>query len=432
MVQPREQLSRLLKALQRRLNERRGAVRRTEEAVGVSPGYFRAQRNRRKGASLLPLLKALDFINAHPRELFVEAFHPHNNPIRDLRRETHSLGTKPPRLVTDILRRANKPAVLPKLAATYLRELDSLHYADARLVRDQAIAAVRHIPRSLLPRLLGVYASALRLLEKHNGAQHALTTGLELAMAQDDVSTIGDLWQRFAFVVADSGNYQRALAISERAERIHVRVGDDIAIGKTLIDQGIWLYYLDWPLESIELHLAALPRLLHDPQLRRSRATALQTLGFNYLKLQDLDRAEAYAAQARQEASELGPWVFGGILWLQADIATARGRYEEAEGFFREAVEIFSPTSAGQAALASIELVRSLLLQGRDREAHETAKAMARLVELLHRKKNRVAEAALTELIRCGLERRGLSLALLDSTAQKIRKSRKKKRYCGR
>ncbi len=203
-------------------------------------------------------------------------------------------------------------------------------------------------------------------------------------------------------------------------------------MGKALTDQGIWLYYLDRHRESIDSHLAALHRLANQSLARRCRVGSLQFLGLNCLKLQDLDRAETYAAQARQEASELEPWVFGGILWLQADIAMARGRHEEAEGFFREVVEIFSPISAGQAALASIELVRSLLLQGRDREAHETAKAMARLVELLHRKKNRVAEAALTELIRCGLERRGLSLALLDSTAQKIRTSRKKKRHCGR
>ncbi len=431
MDRPSEKLSRLLKALQLRFHERRGSVRRTEQALGLSPGYFRVQRNSERRVSLLALLKALNSTHTHPREFFLEAFQS-RDPIRDLRHETSSLGTEPPRLVTEIQRRANNPVIPPKLDASYLQEIDSLPYTDARLAKSQAIAVVKHIPRPFLPRLLGVYASALRLLEEHDGAQHALTIGLELAAQRDDRSAVADLWQRLAYVMADRGDYHRALLISERAEKIFVRTGDSIGSGKTLVDQGLWLHYLDHPKESIDLHLTALLRLPQDPQLRRCRASAFQTLGFNCLKLQDLDRAETYAAQARQEASELEPWVFGGILWLQADIATARGRYEEAEGFFREAVEIFSPISAGQAALASIELVRSLLLQGRDREAHETAKAMARLVELLHRKKNRVAEAALTELIRCGLERRGLSLALLDSTAQKIRKSRKKKRYCGR
>ncbi len=425
MDRPSKPVSSLLEALQRRFQERRGSVRRTEEALGISPGYFRVQRNRKKGVSLLALLKALGFTHAHPREFFLGAFHS-RDPIRDLRRETSSLGAEPPHLVTEVLRRGDKPAIPPRSTTRFIQELDCLRYVNTRLARNQASASLQHTPRSLLPRLLGAYASALRLLEDHDGAQHALTAGLELAAQRDDFSAVADLWQRMAYIVADRGNYQRALVISERAERIHVRIGDDIGVGKALTDQGIWLYYLDRHRESIDSHLAALHRLANQSLARRCRVGSLQFLGLNYLKLQKLDRAQAYAARARQEASELGPWVFGGILWLQADIAMVQGRYEEAEGFLREAIEIFSPISAGQTALASIELVRSLILQNRTEEAYETAKAMARLVEPL-RRKSRVAEAALAELVRCGLERRGLTLRRLDDVAEKIATRRRQR-----
>ncbi len=234
---------------------------------------------------------------------------------------------------------------------------------------------------------------------------------------------VADLWQRFAFVVADRGNYQRALVVSERAERIHVRTGDDLGIAKSLVDQGIWLHYLDKAHKSIELHRAALRRLPESPQASRWRTSALQFLGLSFLQLEELDQADSYAAQARDAACGDGPWVLGGILWLQARVALSQGDYAEAEGFLREATEIFLPISSGQAALASIELIRSLILQDRADEAYETAKAMARLVEPL-RRKSRVSEAALAELVRCGLEGHGLTLRRLDDVAERISKGR--------
>ncbi len=422
---PEEQQEHIRAALDRLMRGRgHGTIKNAQQAIGRGPSYFTDQRRRRSPIDLRYLLKTLDFLGASPAEFFLETLDPSRDPIADLRLETDSLETEAPRLVTEVVQRAaGEEPTAPRHDADYLQELDSLRYVDARLAREQVIDAAQHVSRSLLPRLLGVYASALRLLEDHDGAQHALTTGLELATGNENRSAVADLWQRMAYVVADRGNYQRALVISERAEKIHGRVGDEIGVTKTLVDQGLWLCYLDRPQESIDLHLEALPCLLHDSRLRRCRTSVLQTLGVNCLKLRELVRAEAYAAQAGKEACELESWVYGGILWLQADIAKARRRYEEAEGFLREAVEVFSPLSAGQAALASIELVRSLVLQGRNGEAYQTSKAMATLLEPL-RKKNNVAESALTQLIRCGIQRRDLTLGLLDDIAQKIRDSR--------
>ncbi len=425
---PEEQQEHIRVALDRLMRGRgHGTIKRAQKAIGRSSSYFTDQRRRKSPIDLRYLLKTLDFLGVSPAEFFLETLDPSRDPIADLRLETDSLGTGPPRWVTEVVRRAaGQEATSPRHDGDYLQELDSLRYVDARLARDQAIDAAQHVPRSLLPRLLGVYGSALRMLEDHDGAQHALTTGLELAAENEDRSAVADLWQRMAYVVADRGNYQRALVISERVEKIHVRIGDDIGVGKTLTDQGIWLYYLNRFRESINLHLAALRRLARHSSVRRCRAGTLQFLGLNYLKLQDLGTAVRYAALAREEASEQGVWVLGGILWLQADIALAQRCYEHAEEFLREAVEVFTPFSSGQAALASVELIRSLVLQGRNSEAYETAKAMAALLSPL-RKENRVAEAALTQLIHFGIQRRDLNLWHLDDAAQKIRRTLKRR-----
>ncbi len=418
------QASNVLQALKCRLYERRGKVRQAERALGFSPGYFRVQRQRKQGGvSLLALFRAFEFLNIFPQEFFAEALDSSRDPIDDLCRETNALGNEPPRLVTEALRRVDRAPVAPRRDAVYLQELDALRYTDARLAHDHAVAVLEHLPADLLPCLLGVYGSALRLLEDHDGAQHALTAGLEMARAAADRSMVGELWQRFAYVVADRGNYRRALVISERAERIHVRTGNDLGIAKSLVEQGIWLYYLNQPHESIDLHRAGLRRLPQSPQASRWRTSALQFLGLSFLQLEELDQADSYAAQARDAACGEGPWVFGGILWLQARVALAQGDYAEAEVFLREATEIFLPISSGQAALASIELIRCLILQDRADEAYETAKAMARLVEPL-RRKSRVSEAALAELVRCGLERHGLTLRRLDDVAERISKGR--------
>ncbi len=422
---PEEQQEHIRTALDHLMRGRGyGIFRQAQKAIGRSSSYFTDQRRRGSPIDLRYLLKTLDFLGVSPADFFLETLDPTRDPIADLRLETDSLGTEPPCLVTEVVQRAAcKEARSPKHDADYLQELDSLRYVNARLARKQAIDAAQHVPLSLLPRLLGVYGSALRMLEDHDGAQHALTTGLELAAESKNRSAVADLWQRMAYLVADRGNYQRALVISERAEKIHVRVGDDIGVGKTLTDQGIWLYYLDRTQESINVHLAAQRHVASHSSLRRWQACTLQFLALNFLKSQHLGTAASCADQAREEASEQGPWILGGIVGLQADIAMARRRYEQAEGYLREAIEVFSPISAGRAALASIELIRSLILQGRDGEAHETTKAMATLLEPL-RKENSLAEVALTRLIRCGIQQEDLSFDLLDDTAEEIQNSR--------
>ncbi|MCP5113075.1 MAG: hypothetical protein GY953_19780, partial [bacterium] len=104
---------------------------------------------------------------------------------------------------------------------------------------------------------------------------------------------------------------------------------------------------------------------------------------------------------AREAAEGAEPWVVSGVLWLEARVALAEDDYATAEAALRQAVDVFLPVSPLDAGLASVGLLRALLLQGRAADAHAEAKAMARLVEPLG--DNPVAEAALVELVCCGL-----------------------------
>jgi tetratricopeptide (TPR) repeat protein len=141
--------------------------------------------------------------------------------------------------------------------------------------------------------------------------------------------------------------------------------------------------------------------------------------------LDELDLAERYARQARDPSYGLGQKrLLGKVVALEAAIARDAGRREEAERLYREAFEIFQPVDALDTALCGIELIRVQLRLSRTQDAYQTARAMMPLLEPLE--KNRVASAALTELLRSALAGKGLTEALLRSVASGLQKAQKR------
>ncbi len=420
---PDDQLESILSALHRRFHEGRlGSIRAAQQALGFNVNFFCSQRKRKSGVSLEVVLNTLEFLGVEPLELLAEALEPTTDTIALARKEVDFSGQEAPLLVRQIPKRlAGEPAdPSGELCdARFLEQLDELRYEDARLARDQALAAVGEVPHTLLPQLLGVYGSCLRMLENYGGARHALVAALELAQAQGNALDLADLWLRLANLVADLGNHSQALRLCRRATRISSLAEDPIGVGKAFLNEGLWLHYLGYPGEAIALGKAALVRLPFRPAVARFRVAALQHLAASYLRLGDLAEATHYAREAREAAAGAPPWIRGGILWLEARIRREEGDAAAAEAGFRQVVATFAPISAIDTALASVELIRVLHSLGKRDEAYETAKTMARLVEPL-RQKSRLFEATLLDLIRCGLERRGLTEELLQQTTASI------------
>ncbi len=89
----------------------------------------------------------------------------------------------------------------------------------------------------------------------------------------------------------------------------------------------------------------------------------------------------------------------------------------------REAIEVFRPISVDEAALATTELVRVLLLQDRTEEAQETARTMAKFIIPLEEKSPAAAAAAL-DLLTCGQAGGGIPMELVDRVAGVLEKER--------
>ncbi len=428
---PEEQLTSVLATLRKRFRAAgHGSIKRAQEALGLGVSYFRDQRNGKLRVDLVVLLKALDFLGRDPTVFFLEALG-QGDPLADLQGETAALPGPAPPIGAKVRRRLQraKPAGERHLGADYLERLDSLRYTDARLARSQALAAVDRVEPGLLPRLLGVYASALRMLGELRGAQKALALGLELADAGGDRAAVAELWQRFAYVVGEYGSYARALLISERAMSLFAKAGDFEGVAKTLVDQGKWLLYLGRHRSSCDLLQAALRCL--PASLLRSKAAAFQLLGLNHLEVGELDAASTCAEAAKREAVRSNePWLTSGVLWLEVKIALRQDDFVKAAGCFREAIGTFLPISPLETSLEAIDLLRVLAFEGFEAEMLVTAQALVPLVRALSG--NPEAQSVVAELVRGGMEGGSFSAGFLASKKAELEHSRTHREWCAR
>ncbi len=408
-----------------------GATSRIQLAAGLGGSFLRDQRGRLlagrdKGYDLSALLRVLQALRIEPGVFFGKIFGSFG-PIALTQLEAHGLGD-PPEIVARVkdflLFEEWQPlAEVPE----HVRELDAHRYRNAVDAARFALTGLEEVVAGPRPPawgipLLAVYGSALRMTDDFDGAQQTLVTALELAEPTGDEATLGDLLQRLAYVVADRrGDYRRASQLSRRATDYHNLVEDSNSVGKTLVDRGLWLYKLGRPDQAIRMQHRALRRL--EAGEHRHRFSALQVLGLCNRDLGDLENAHKHASQAAELAPLVGSLLTAKLLRLQAKIAVDRRQYEAAEEHLREAIEVFFPISAGEAALATTELVRVLLLQDRSTEAHEAAKTMAQFIIPLE-EKSRVAASAALELLRRGQAGHGIPMELVDRVADVLEEER--------
>ena len=221
--------------------------------------------------------------------------------------------------------------------------------------------------------------------------------------------------QRTASVVGDDGKYGMAFAISREATDRHLIAGDLVAVARTFVDRGMWLYYLERYREAIVMQERALSQLPASEQ--RHRFTALQGLGLYYQALGNFDRAQHYAQQAQASVVGLGSVIEAKQRWLYASIYFDQGAFDEAETLLQNVVTVFAEIHAGDAALASIDLAEVQLKAGRPADAYSSAQAILPLITPLGAQ-NRIVRAA--EHMLCELASRGAE-AVTESAVNQLR-----------
>jgi tetratricopeptide (TPR) repeat protein len=425
-----ELIRKILVELQRRFRVAgRGSVTRVEQALGLSAGYFKDQRRpERQRFDLKILLRALNALKVSPAEFFASVLGS-ADPLEVFKSEGATLLRKkaqPPRILAAEAQR--RPEEVGE--EVDLDGLDALRHDDPSSAARQARTLVPVVPDAQVPGLLGVYASACRALGRSEEAIIVLTRALDRAAEQDNHAALGDLLLRAGYVFSERGQVEMACALAERSALIFARSGDLVGVGRSLLDQGMCFFHLGRARQAAQTMTVALGYLEDEsgsaPQtlIQMNRWCCLMNLCIIHRSLDELDLAESYARQARKPCEGLGKKLFGRVVALEAAIARDAGRSEVAERLYREAFEAFQSIDALDAALCGIELIRVQLRLSRTPDAYRTAKAMMPLLEPLE--KNRVASAALTELLRSALAGRGLTEALLRSVASGLQKGKAK------
>ena len=397
----------------------RGAVTKACLHLGRSESFLRKKRRSDQPArlDLGDFVDLCDFLEEDPAVVLGEAVG--SEPERGL----GPPAGEPPAIVPKAWERFRScpESRRRRIDREVLEQLDTLRYEQAERVVRQTEELVDHVDLEILPRLLGVAGSAYRLWDiQLDAAQHVIEAGLQMAKLRGDQGATGDLMQRLSYVAGDHGLHEAALEVAERATGVLVRAGDLVGVGKSLVDQGMWLYYLDRPLEAIKAQETALRRL--PESVAFNRLTALQGLALNYHSLGKDDQAFELAQEAKDLCRDFDPSKLGKVLWLEARISMGLKDYALAEKSLLKAVQIYLPIHHGETVLATTDLVRVRLLQERPFDAWETAKTLHKLMWPL--RTNRIISAAIADLLR--VTSGGLTLALVERVRAKIERERER------
>ncbi len=404
-----EQLTKKLKTLGR------GSIGRVEQGLNKGSNWLRDRRRCGK-IDLGLLLDTFNIAQLNPVRFFHELFEYQGEHLIEPR------GTQPPLVTKALERLTTKTTTRQHIDETYLHNLDMLRYDQPEQVLTVGEEVIDHIDHQLIPNFLGVMGSAWRILYHTTSAEHAIVAGMKCAQQLENERVFARLLRRLVYIEVDKLNHHEALRLSKEATLIFARNTDLPGMGQALVDQGMCYYYLKQTHQAIASQQAALQYLAEDDS--RHRFAANQGLGLYYLELNDPDTASRHAERARQWSTGIESLNLGRLYWLQAGIELQRERYDEAEQFLEDTIGLFKTIHPADTALAVTDLIHVQLLGDNRTLAYQNAAAMVELLKPLNR--NSHITAAMMELIRCGLEGQGLTIALVARIRGRIEQERER------
>lgn len=312
----------------------------------------------------------------------------------------------------------------------YLDYLDRLRDDDAlgaaRLVTIVATELIPALPGPNSRRLslqcsaLGIFASARRLKGETTIAARSLRMAIDVARRAGLRDETAFMLRRSAYLLRDFGHFDRALSLLREALEIYVDLGDSEQVAQTSVERGMMLSGTgdyEAAILVLERALSTFDSLGADaPQFV---CAAHQYLAYIHEQRDDLETAEQQLRLATEVASSLQRSSFWARLtWSRGTLAHKRGHHGEAAEYLAAAREALAENeSTLQEALITVDLLAALLAQQRFAEACAEATTMARMVEPF--RNNRLAEMAVVQLVRAGIEG-SLSQQLLEKTRAQL------------
>ena len=362
-------------------------------------------------------------------------------------RGTKNSSRATPEVIADLLggmKRASRREQMRRLRASeryhdcdfaraYLRHLDSLRDDEpdlaARLVARVAIHLIPAIPGTLKSRIelqcdaLGIFGSAVRLKADFSTAAQAFLLALQLTHRHDLPDAKGRLLHRVAHLLEQAKNPEIALIPLREAIEIYVHCDSAVGLGKTLIVQGRIYCCIKRYEKAIEVLTASLRHLPEEnPEFARYHFSVYQSLAAAHQQLGDLQEARMLLAKASTFVTEEERVRRANLTWQQGDLSLAEGDAGGAEALMQASwQDLAGHVNVIQEALLSVDLIRSLLEQGKFLEACSTASSATCFLEPFAG--NPTAEAAVLHLARAGIEGR-LNIQVVQEARHRLKEAR--------
>jgi len=253
-------------------------------------------------------------------------------------------------------------------AASWFEKLERERLDQPREIVRAIENAVKTVDLGHFPRLYGIYGPALRQLSNFSAARWSYYLGMSVASRVDDISALGDLTQKSAWVEAAEGGLATARKRLEIATSLYSEVGDINSIGKTLVDRGI-IYFLKKKHSDSNRCLTSALSFLSDNEFE-NRASAHQHLAMNYHAMNSKELALDHLVKAHALVGYCSKSTYVRLMWFDArhkfeilELDAAADAFEKISDYF------FKSETYREAALATAELGRCRLAQGKLREA---------------------------------------------------------------
>ncbi len=355
---------------------RAAGARSVEGRIGRPQRFF--QRTRERDAlRLSDYLATCVTLDLDPARLLAQALEGHVEP--EIRR---------PHIVAAAWRRLDDNTG-PGLSEQRLAELDTAAQARPGQTRKAIKDELPRASREQVPRLLGLYATCLRVESDLPRAALVLKEALEMAQAPGLAAAEPDLLIRLAYVVFEQQRVAPALRHAMEATLAYRCLGDREGEGRGYLTTGMFRYYA----HDYRRALRDLDASLQRSTMPRRLFSAHQGAALCWLALENEKEAEEEAAKSRALASEVPPWLAAKLDWLESRMAASSARLDRLS----EARAQLSSKRPGDCALVTVELIEEAVGLGRSEIAERETTG---LCALLDRTSSPRIEAAILQLIR--------------------------------
>ena len=263
----------------------------------------------------------------------------------------------------------------PGLGDEQLSALDKQVYEQPRQTRSVLVPALQEAQPHEVPRILGLYGSALRIESDLDRAEIVFKESLEIARDLDLPAAEPGILLRMAFLDLERERPANALKWAQEATLGFVHLNDVEGQGRGFQALGMIRYYSGDYQHALRDLDTALRYLTDCPELQLATH---QVAALCYAESGAETEALNRASRARTFVESAPVWMQGKLSWLEARLTYGATRLRH----LRTAQRMLCPARPADCALLTVEMIEeSLKLPGQDSRVEQEVLGLCALLE---------------------------------------------------